>query len=243
MAGFRTGRRGLSAKHALVVSFFLFLAMSVGMLYYVEVRIQPVLEEYALTKVKQIASQGINDALSKKIVEGSDFRELVVFDKDKDGKIRSILFNYNEYARVVSQAMARVQNYFNEVERLTVSVPLGQAMDSSILATFGPDVPVTFVPVGSVFADIKRKSEAIGINMVVTTVYVEITAEVKMVIPFATEPAKVRTEFPLTHILIVGDIPQFYYDGNGNPIGNYDPNNAPPPGIAPLIPIQPPAGG
>src|SRR5690606_34073504 len=36
---------------------------------------------------------------------------------------------------------------------------------------------------------------------------------------FDTKPEMVETEIPISYLLVVGDVPMYYYDNKGNPVG------------------------
>ncbi len=57
----------------------------------------------------------------------------------------------------------------------------------------------------------------VGINMVLVEVYIRVIEEVAIVIPFDLEPEVVETEIPISYLLVVGDVPMYYYDGKGQP--------------------------
>jgi hypothetical protein len=60
---------------------------------------------------------------------------------------------------------------------------------------------------------------------------------VKIVIPFSTQPAVVKSEIPISNALIIGNVPQFYYDGTGRPVGSEVPG-VQPPSIMPPVQVN-----
>ena len=56
--------------------------------------------------------------------------------------------------------------------------------------------------------------------MILVEVYIRITAEMAIIIPFDTKPETVVTEIPISYLLVVGDVPMYYYDNKGNPSGS-----------------------
>lgn len=231
MAAFRTSRKPrLSRKTKKRIFFFslvFFLAISLQSFLYVERNLAPALMEIAKIRVTQIATQAINDAISKKIAQGANFKELIDFVKDNDGKISMMMFNTTEYARIVGETTARVEHSLARLEESgdLTTIPIGQALNSNILAEYGPHVPITLVPKGAASVNLYTKTEQSGINMVLVTAYVQIVVEVKVVIPFATDATIVKNDIPISSALVVGNVPQFYYDGNGNAVGK---NNSAP---------------
>ncbi|MGE5702093.1 MAG: sporulation protein YunB, partial [Clostridia bacterium] len=106
-----------------------------------------------------------------------------------------------------------------ENETVERHVPLGLATGSSFLAEMGPKLPITFVPIGSVKTNLDTKLSEAGINMVLVTVYIRVEVTLRIVIPFATDQTTVVTMIPITNSLVIGDVPDYWYN---NPEGKPD---------------------
>jgi sporulation protein YunB len=202
MGRLRMGRRRLNfnkkiKKRLYLISLLIFLILSIQSFIYVERNLAPALMEIAKVRVKQIATQAINDAISKKIAQNANFEELIDVVKDKNGKVSMLMFNTMEYARIVGETTWRVQDTLHELQQESQPIPLGVALNSNILAMIGPDVPIELVPMGAAHVNLFHKTEEAGINYVLVTVYVNIT-----------------------YAMVNGDVPNFFYNGNGESIGN-----------------------
>ncbi|MGC5328574.1 sporulation protein YunB [Brevibacillus sp. SYSU BS000544] len=225
MAVFRTRRRmrvPMRRGKATFIAFIIFLGLSIQSLVWIEQRLEPTLLILASQKAEQLAKTAISDAVTKRIAQqGVDFNEIVKMEKDKDGKIQAVDFNFKEYSRIVGESTTRIQNRLKEFEEEKVerTIPLGLATGNSFLAQMGPDLPVTFVPIGSVKTRLETELKEAGINMVLATVYIWVEVDLRIVIPFATEQKTVITQIPITHSLIIGEVPQYLYN---NPEGKPD---------------------
>jgi sporulation protein YunB len=227
MGRVRMGRRrvqftGKSKKRIYLIALIIFILFSLQSFIYVEKNLAPALLEIAKVRVKQIATQAINDAISKKIAQNANFKELIDVIKDDQGKVSMMMFNTMEYARIVGETTWRVQDTLHKLEQEAQPIPLGVALNSNILAQLGPDVPIELVPMGSAHVNLFTKVEQAGINNILVTVYIQITAEVRIVIPFATDTEVVMTEIPISYATIMGEVPDFFYNGNGDSMGNFN---------------------
>jgi sporulation protein YunB len=211
----------------------LLLAVMAGLLalfVIVERRIEPTLMLIAAQKTDQMAKLAISDAVTKRLTQqGVDFNDIVVLEKDRDGNIMAVNFNFKQYARIVGETTSRIQTRLKEFEEenVVVTVPLGLATKNVFLEHYGPEIPVSFVPVGSVKTRLETGLKQAGINMVLVTVYIWVEVDLRIVIPFATEQRTVTTQIPITEALIVGKVPDYLYN---NPAGKPDvplPRNAP----------------
>lgn len=174
----------------------------------------------AKVRIRQIATQSINSAITDRISEKTNAEQLIDWKTDKNGKITGFMLNYAEHMRITSDTTNTVQKLLDNLKSTSERIPLGQALNSVILASFGPDIPIRFVPAGNVKVDLNTRYQNAGINMILVEVYVRIIAEVTVIVPFDTDTEIVETEIPISYSLVVGDVPTYYFDNKGNPVGS-----------------------
>ncbi|GJM72137.1 hypothetical protein HMSSN036_43530 [Paenibacillus macerans] len=51
-----------------------------------------------------------------------------------------------------------------------------------------------------------------------------VKTELAVVVPFDMQSQVVETEIPVSYLLVVGDVPMYYYDSKGNPVGESQAN-------------------
>lgn len=211
----RRGRRIFAMFLVGVVCLFILFVV-------VEKRIEPTLMLIAQSKVDQVAKLAITDAVTKRLTQqGVDFNEIVMMEKDEEGSIKAVNFNFREYSRIVGETTARIQNRLKEFEQehVQTTIPLGLATKNVFLEHFGPEIPVSFVPIGAVKTRLETGLKQAGINMVLVTVYIYVEVDLRVVIPFATKQQTVTTQIPISEALIVGKVPSYLYN---NPAGKPD---------------------
>lgn len=207
-------------KIILVMVVFFLLAFTIQTFVFIEYNLRPVFVQVAESYTRRIATEAINDAISKKVSEDTNYGEIVQFYKDDRGMIRSAVFNVNEANRIKSMTTNRVQSILREIndkDELQIKLPIGQAFHSTILATIGPTVPITIIPIGTAKSDIKEQSETLGINQTKHSLTLDIQVQVNIIIPFVTKTMDLHTEVPIATIVMVGEVPQFFYDATGTP--------------------------
>lgn len=231
-----------SRRKLFFISLVIFTLLSLQSFIFIEKNLKPPIMSLAKIRVKQIATQAINKAISEQIANSSNFQSLIDWKTDRDGKVAGFMMNYAENMRITSRTKDIVESTLTNMKDLNEHIPLGQALDSAIIASFGPQVPIRLEPQGAVKVELNTKQQDAGINMILVEVYIRIVAEVAIIIPFDTEPEAVETEIPVSYLLVVGNVPMYYYDNKGNPVGNNSagaPNLAiPPPSNTP--PATPP---
>lgn len=223
--GRKPRRRG---RFWIILSLLLILAVLQG-LRYVEQHLKPPILHLAQIRVKQIATESINKAITSQVADGGNAEALIDWKTDKNGKISGFMLNYKEHMRITSQAAEVIQSTLQELHNQTEHIPLGQALGSPLIASFGPDIPIKIEPQGAVKVELNTRQQNAGINMILVEVFIHIVTEVAVVIPFDMEPQIVDTEIPVSYLMVVGDVPMYYYDNQGQPVGE---NGSSAPGIA-----------
>ena len=203
-----------------LILLLIFSIMSVQMFLYVDEHLRSPLMHLAKIRLKQMATQAINKAISEQITNGRPMEELIQWKMDNDGKVSSFILNSNEHMRITAETVMVVQDALHEVEEFRDDIPLGQALGSTLIASFGPRIPVHMEPQGAVKVDLSTRANEVAINMVLVEVYIKVVEEIAIVIPFASELEIVETEIPISYMLVVGDVPLYYYDSKGNPVGD-----------------------
>ncbi|MFS1514098.1 sporulation protein YunB [Chengkuizengella sp. SCS-71B] len=218
-----------SKKKVFFLVLIIFTLITVQSFIFIEKNLRPPLMNVAKVRIKQIATQSINASLTEQISKGTNLDKLIEWKYDHTGKITGFMLNYTEHMRIAAETRNIVQKTLDDLQRMPESIPLGQALDSAIIASFGPEIPIKFVPAGSVLIDLTTRKQDAGINMILVEVYIHIIAEVTIIIPFDTEAEIVETEVPITYLLVVGDVPAYYFDSNGKPIDSLNGMNPIPP--------------
>lgn len=221
----RKGRR----RRIFFILLFVTLLFALQSFIFIEKNLKPPLMSLAKVRIKQIATQSINSAITERLAQGTNYDKLIEWQRDNNGNVSSFVLNYAEHMRITAETVSTVQSQLLSLNSLPERIPLGQAMGSAILSSFGPDIPVKLVPQGSAQVSLNTRYENAGINMILVEVYIRIIAEVTVIIPFASQPEVVETEIPVTYVLVVGGTPMYYMDNKGNPVGG---STALPPSIS-----------
>ncbi len=213
------GRPRLRKRTMLLWMLVLMMVMTVPSFIFIERNLRPPLMNIAKVRVKQVATQAINKAITDQVAHTSEAEKLIDWKMDGNGKISGFMLNYAEHISITSETVQTVQAALSEIKDIPEHIPIGHALGSAIISSFGPTVPVKFEPVGATKVELNTRERNAGINMVLVEVYIRVVAEVSIIIPFDTEPELVETEIPISYLLVVGDVPMYYYDSTGKPVG------------------------
>ncbi|QNO15712.1 sporulation protein YunB [Alkalicella caledoniensis] len=202
--------RGVRIKKFRLIGFLimiLFIYSSVRTFIFIETNLRPTIISIAEARAKVIATEAINNAIDLHIARESRYEHLIFVQKDYQGNIAMAEVNNMEIARIQTLTIMNVQDTLKRIKSEKIRIPLGQALGSEILANYGPKIPVTLVPIGTVQAGITQKFNPAGINIVSHEVGIDIEAEVQIIIPFVSSAVTVTTYTPIVTATYFGKVP------------------------------------
>lgn len=201
-------RRSRISREA-VVFFVLavFLFAVVRLFVYVEHNIRPTILSIASVQADKLATEAINNAINEKVVHSFLYQDLIIIEKNRDGRIVMAQTNNMEVNRLMAETTLRVQRALTDLAGVKIHIPLGQAFNSYILANVGPRIPITLTPVGLVNTNLEDRFEDAGINQVRHKIYLTIDAEMQIVIPFISSITEVSTTVPIVDAIYPGEVP------------------------------------
>lgn len=210
-------------KKISIVTLVFILLITIPSFVFVERNLRYPLMNVAKIRVKQMATQAINNAITEQVAQQAQTEELIDWKMDSNGKISGFMLNYSEHMKITSATIATVQGALSELQRIPERIPIGHAFNSAIISNYGPKIPVAFEPLGAVKVELNTREKNAAINMVLVEVYIKVITEISIIIPFDTDPEIVEAEIPISYLLVVGDVPMYYYDSNGKPVGDSAP--------------------
>lgn len=172
-----------------------------------ERRLRPPILSYAEVKADMLATDAVNRAIMEKVARGIFYQDLIAIKQDEEGRIIMAQLNTMEINRLMAETTIATQNALSKISNEELRIPLGEIMDNYLLATYGPRIPIRFVPVGRVNTVLLDTFEAAGINQVRHRIYLDVVSEVRIIIPFTSVEVEVHTTVPLADTIYPGDVP------------------------------------
>ncbi|MCD7857672.1 MAG: sporulation protein YunB [Clostridiales bacterium] len=127
-----------------------------------------------------------------------------------DGSIAAVSMDADTLNRLGSALSTRLTEVLSGMERETVEVPLGTALEFPLFSGLGPDVQAEILNVGHVTAEFDSAFQDAGINQTIYSVNLLLTAEVILLLPGGTYTLEVETVLPVAETVLLGDVPQEY---------------------------------
>lgn len=189
-------------------------------LVFIEKNLKPTILAYAEAKAKQIAVDSINDVINNKIVPDIASEELEKVHKDGNAKVTIVQPNIAKINQIQAETATEINKTLKNLSQGQFKIPLGQVMGSQLLASYGPKIKVSFVPIGTVDVKLVDKIDEAGINQTRHKMYFKVTSQVKVVIPLESSNVKVSSEVLIADNIILGEVPFTYVKiGDGNKLG------------------------
>ncbi len=163
------------------------------------------------------ASKGnniINDEVNK-VMKNYSYNSLIKIEKDTNGKISFIEADSSKINDIVSKIISNIQKEFDQIPRINVFINMGAVSGISALKNWDPKFEVELESAGSLNANVKTEFKAVGINQTQHKVFLEIDAKVGILTPFDTFGKDIHSDVLLTEAVIVGEVPDSYYDLDG----------------------------
>lgn len=107
-------------------------------------------------------------------------------------------------------------SYYESIDNgLVLGISIGNITGSSLLANIGPRIPLKIEMVSNVNVEIENKITEYGMNNALMEVFIKITVNPVIVMPFLSKEINVVNKIPLVTEIIQGEIPDSYF-GNGS---------------------------
>ncbi|SFU33844.1 sporulation protein YunB [Clostridium sp. DSM 8431] len=174
---------------------------------------------YVLQKSESMINARAVDTISKVSMDifNDEFKydEIVKIDKDSEGNINLIRADTVKLNKLSSKIALKCNEELQKMGEVGVDVPMSWITDRSIFYNVGPYINVKIKPIGNIKIDYDSKFESAGINQTRHKIYLNVKAEVKIVVPLHSKDVEVMCEIPVSETIIVGKIPDTAIDFSG----------------------------
>lgn len=192
------------------------MLIAVGVIAYIRGNVMPAILTMSEASVKVMAVNAINNAAHIVIDSEMSYDDFVIIQKDTEGKIQFVQANTTKINRLTRDLANLCQSNIEKIEQQSVQIPLGAFTGSVVLSDFGPPVNIALLPIGSVQCDFTSFFEQVGINQTRHSIYVNIKTTISLVLPILSVPVNISTAILIFENIIVGEVPEFYFNGGGS---------------------------
>ena len=176
--------------------------------------IYPMFDTLCEHKAMSIATM-ISNEQATNVMSNYSYNDMFIIEKDTEGKIAMIRSNVITINEIISDVAVKIQEELDKRGRENIQIPLGSITGIKLLAGEGPGINIKITPIGSVETDLRSEFTAQGINQTLHRVYLQVDCEVSILTPFQNISKKISNQVLLVENVIVGTIPDAYYNLDG----------------------------
>lgn len=198
------------ALRMLILSIAVAGIISVGIILFIDSAIKPAMDAIAQVRVRYYAVDIMNNAIKQVTSTEDNIRSIVEVLTNADGSVRLVQTDSVAMNRLSTLVSQTAQDMLQQLTDIDISIPLGSLVSNGLFSGRGPDIKINMVPAGAVNTSFSTEFENAGINQTRHRVYLEVSAQVRIVAPLSGSAIEVKTIVPITEMIIVGDVPDTY---------------------------------
>lgn len=176
--------------------------------------VNPILIRVSNSKVKSFTTVAINTAAQDVMNSNMAYENLIDIQKDENGKIIFIKTNTILINDIARQTISTAQSKINQLGQKRVEVPIGSLSGITIFSGLGPNIKIKVMLVGVVNMTYRTIFEKAGINQTRHKIIMNMDCKVNIVIPGKKNTISVKSEVLLVESIIIGEVPQIYFENN-----------------------------
>ena len=226
-------RRKFNKLNIVIIVLFIMAVLVFNILKIFSKKATHILLNYSEIEVKRIASLLINSTVLNEIASNTTLDDLFIIKKDKDGNIVSMDINSISTNKLLIKTGEVLEQNFKylengEIDKLKMpdlnistskkgiiyELPSGVIFNNVFLNNLLPKIPIRMNLVGTVFSKIITDLESYGINNAIFKVNIQVTVNLKVILPFASKNIELIAIIPIIIKIIEGDIPNYYFQNN-----------------------------
>ncbi len=197
-------------KKKLFVWLFFIAILAVILFVYFQRNVTRVLISISEATMRASTTIAVNDAVYYTLSDEMRYEDLVNINRDETGNIVSVGANALKINKIARDTASISQSNLKNLSLNGIPVPLGALTGIEAFAGLGPSIHFRIIPVSSVSCGFSSTFESVGINQTKHSIYLNVIADISIVMPSRTENFAVVTDILVGESVIVGSIPDTY---------------------------------
>ena len=186
-------------------------AVLLAFLVYFQTNVTRVLISVSEATMRSSAVDAINSAVYKTLGSNPSYEELVKIERDGNGNVAALSANALKINKIARDTASLSQKILQETGESGVMIPIGALTGIEALAGVGKRINIDILPVCSVVCSFSSVFESVGINQTKHSIYLNVVADISIVMASRTDNFAVQTDVLAGECVIVGKIPDTYF--------------------------------
>lgn len=166
--------------------------------------------QMVLSDATDLMTLCINDTISRKFAEEDyDYDYFVNLEYGADGSVTAVQTNMARINALSSELLSDIV-HAADGGQLSLSIPVGNVLGSSLLLGKGHEIPVDITMLTSSHVDFKNELSDAGINQTKHQIKLDVVVDIDVIMPWQTISTQVVSEILIAETVILGDVPDTY---------------------------------
>lgn len=166
--------------------------------------------QMVLSDATDLMTLCINDTISRKFAEEDyDYDYFVNLEYGADGSVTAVQTNMARINALSSELLSDIV-HAADGGQLSLSIPVGNVLGSSLLLGKGPEIPVDITMLTSSHVDFRNELSDAGINQTKHQIKLDVVVDIDVIMPWQTISTQVVSEILIAETVILGDVPDTY---------------------------------
>lgn len=202
-------RRKLRKRKLLAILIAL-LITAVTLFIHFQRNVTRVLISISEATMRACTTVAVNDAVYYTLSDEMRYEDLVTITRDEKGNIAAVAAHPLKINKIARDTASISQSNLKNLSLNGIPVPLGALTGIEAFAGLGPSIQFRIIPVSSVSCGFSSIFESVGINQTKHSIYLNVIADISIVMPSRTENFAVTTDILVGEWVIVGSVPDAY---------------------------------
>ena len=209
-------------KRKLVLILVICFTLLILLFIYFQRNVTRVLISISEATMRACTTVAVNDAVYYTLSDEMRYEDLVTLTRNEAGEIVSLSANPLKINKIARDTASISQSNLKNLSLNGIPVPLGALTGIEAFAGLGPDIYFRIIPVSSVTCTFSSEFESVGINQTKHSIYLNVIADISIVMPSRTENFAVTTQILVGEWILLGKVPDTYLQsdifGNKTPL-------------------------
>ena len=174
--------------------------------------VNPIIINTVELKSKSMTTQAINSAIADVLDGTITYNDLVNIVTNEIGDVELIQANTLKVNMLSKDIARRTETKLDTFGQSGIKIPLGTFTGMTFLVGKGPSLTLSTMPIGAVTCAFESMFESAGINQTAHRIYLNVTADVGVVLPFTTRKLRTSQVVMVSENIIIGKIPDVYLE-------------------------------
>lgn len=171
---------------------------------------------YTSSKVRNYAEGLIAQCVDEKLLKELQNANILVENYDSNGKVSYAYANSYKINEIRNSVILYTDEAINQINLHSdfdlIEVPFGYFFGIKYFLAGGVKVPISLEVIGNQDVEVKTETISRGINTTIIEIYLDVSIDIQVVIPFQNNVTTTKTKIPIALEIMNNEIP--YYLGD-----------------------------